>query len=219
MVGILRADGSEGFLPLQEAKKFQLYRADKVTLAVGDKIRTTQNGFARDSRRGLFGKDAKKDVNNGRTYEVAGFTREGDIKLDNGYILSRNYGGLTHGYVVTSHSSQGKTSDVALVAVGSESLTAANREQFYVSVSRGREAVKLYTDDKEGMRAAIQTSGARLSATEMMEGVNAISKPKPGLRERLFKLQHTYRIYKEKLARLAMWNSIDQQREGRGLER
>jgi len=38
--------------------------------------------------------------------------------------------------------------DVALVAVGSESLAAANREQFYVSVSRGPGAVKLYTDDK-----------------------------------------------------------------------
>jgi ATP-dependent exoDNAse (exonuclease V) alpha subunit len=218
-VGIRRADGSMDTLPLKEAKKFQLYAREEVGLAVGDKIRTTQNGFARDSKKGLLGKAARKDVNNGRIYEVAGFTREGDIKLGNGYILPKNYGGLTHGYVVTSHASQGKTSDVALVAVGSESLAAANREQFYVSVSRGREAVRLYTDDKEGMRAAIQTSGARLSATEMMEGVNAISKRKPGLRERLFRLQHTYRIYKEKLARLAMWNSINQQREGRGLER
>ena len=218
-VSIRRADGSLDTLPLKEAKKFQLYAAGEVALAVGDKIRTTQNGFAKDSRKGLFGKDAKKDVNNGRTYEVAGFTRDGDIKLDNGYILSKNYGGLTHGYVVTSHASQGKTSDVALVAVGPESLAAANREQFYVSVSRGREAVKLYTDDKEAVRSAIQSSGARLSATEMMEGVNAISKPKRGLRERIFKLQHTYRIYKEKLARLAAWDSINRQREGRGLER
>jgi conjugative relaxase-like TrwC/TraI family protein len=218
-VSIRRADGSTGILPLQEAKKFQIYMADTVALAVGDKIRTTMNGFAKNSRNGVFGKDVKKDVNNGRTYEVAGFTRDGDIKLDNGYILSKNYGGLTHGYVVTSHSSQGKTSDVALIAVGSESLAAANREQFYVSVSRGREAVRIYTDDKEAMRSAIQSSGARLSATEMMEGVKAISKPKPGLRERLFKLHHTYRIYKDKLAQLAMRNSINQQREGGGLER
>jgi len=215
-VNIRRADGTIDILPLREAKKFQLYAQDEVTLATGDKIRLTQNGFAKDSRRGLLGKQANKEVNNGATYEVAGFTRNGDIKLNNGYVLPRNYGGVTHGYVVTSHSSQGKTADVALVAASSESLAAANREQFYVSVSRGREAVRLYTDDKEAMRSAIKTSGARLSATEMMEGVNAISKPRPGLKERLFKL---HRTYKEKLARLVAWNSINQQREGRGLER
>jgi conjugative relaxase-like TrwC/TraI family protein len=218
-VSIRLSDGGVGKLPLHEAGKFQVYAPDEITLAAGDKIRTTMNGFARNSTKGLIGKEARKDVNNGRTYEVAGFTREGDIRLENGYILSKNYGGLAHGYVVTSHSSQGKTSDVALIALGSQSLAAANREQFYVSVSRGREAVRLYTDDKEGVRSAIQMSGARISATEMMEGAGAAARPKAGFRERLFTLQRNYRIYKEKLARLVMWNSISQQREGRGLER
>jgi conjugative relaxase-like TrwC/TraI family protein len=218
-VSIRRTDGTDSFLPLQEAKKFQLYSAGEVALSVGDTIRTTQNGFAKDSRKGLAGKGARKDINNGRIYEVAGFTREGDIRLGNGYILPKNYGGLTHGYVVTSHASQGKTCDVALVAVGPESLAAANREQFYVSVSRGREAVRLYTDDKEAVRSAIQSSGARLSATEMMEGVKSISKPKRGLKERLFTLHRAYRIYKDRLVQLAMRDSINRQREGRGLER
>jgi conjugative relaxase-like TrwC/TraI family protein len=217
-VSIRRGDGGAGILPLNEAKKFQLYSAGEVALAVGDKIRTTMNGFA-NPKKGFFAKDAKLRVNNGRIYEVAGFTREGDIRLDNGYVLSRNYGSLTHGYASTSHASQGKTTDIPLVAVSSESLVAANREQLYVSVSRGREAVRIYTDDKEALRAAIQMSSARLSATELMEGVKAVSKPKTGLRERLFRLQQTYRIYKEKFAQLAMRNSINNQREGRGLER
>jgi hypothetical protein len=69
------------------------------------------------------------------------------------------------------------------------------------------------------MRDAIQASGARLSATEMMEGVIPARKPKPGLKDRLHSLQRTWRVYKERLAQLAMWNSINQQREGRGLER
>ena len=60
---------------------------------------------------------------------------KGDIKLTNGFVVPKDYGGLTHGYVVTSHASQGKTVDVSLIALGSESLAAANREQFYVSVS------------------------------------------------------------------------------------
>jgi hypothetical protein len=74
--------------------------------------------------------------------------------------------------VVTSHASQGKTVDKVMIALGSESLAAANREQFYVSVSRGREGVRLYTDDKAAMVAAVEGSSARLSATELMHGVD-----------------------------------------------
>jgi len=215
---IERADGNAGVLPLKEAAKFQLYAAGEVALAKGDRLRITQNGFAKDPRAGALGA-SKKQVNNGAVYEVEGFTRDGDIKLNNGYVLPRNYGGIAHGYVMTSHASQGKTTDVALLALSSESLPAANREQFYVSVSRGREAARIYTDDKEAMRSAIQGSGARLSATELMQGAGAVTRPRPGLRERLLTLHRTYRVYKEKLARLAMWNSINRQREGRGLER
>ena len=60
-----------------------------------------------------------------------------------------------------------------LVALGSESFAAANREQLYVSLSRGREAVRLYTDDKAAMMDAVQGSSARLSATELMDEEDA----------------------------------------------
>jgi len=52
--------------------------------------------------------------------------------------------------------------------LGQESLAAASREQFYVSVSRGRESVTLYADDKQAMLDAVQASEARLSATELL---------------------------------------------------
>lgn len=209
-VKIARADGTEDVLPLSEASKFQLYEQDDLTLAKGDKIRMTQNGFAL-SKKAVLGRD-KKQVNNGATYEVEGFTREGDIKLSNGYVLPKNYGGLTHGYVLTSHASQGKTTDVALIALGSESFSAANREQFYVSVSRGREAVRLYTDDKEAMRDAIKGSGARLSATELVD-----EKPKPrprfdGLR-RAFRLHEMQRAYEAVKTRMTQWATFQQPRE------
>jgi len=86
-------------------------------------------------------------------------------------VIPKSYGGLSYGYATTSHASQGKTVDVPLVAVGSESFPAANREQLYVSLSRGREAVRVYTDDKAAMMEAVQGSAARLSAMELMEEV------------------------------------------------
>jgi hypothetical protein len=161
----------------------------------------------------VLGRD-KKQVNNGATYEVEGFTREGDIKLSNGYVLPKNYGGLAHGYVLTSHASQGKTTDVALIALGSESFSAASREQFYVSISRGREAVRLYTDDKEAMRDAIKESGARLSATELV-GEKPKPKPRPrldGLR-RAFRLHEMQRAYQAVKTRMSQWAMFQQQRE------
>ena len=91
-----------------------------MALAKGDKLRITMNGFVeRETRRGLLGRKAKDRLDNGAIYEVDGFTRKGDIRLTNGFVIPKNYGGITNGFVVTSHASQGKTVDVALVALGS----------------------------------------------------------------------------------------------------
>jgi ATP-dependent exoDNAse (exonuclease V) alpha subunit len=108
-------------------------------------------------------------------------------------VLPKDYGGISHGYVVTSHASQGKTVDKVLIALGSESFSAANKEQFYVSVSRGREGVRLYTDDKAAMMEAVQGSAARLSATELMQ--SAPAKPKPTLTQRLIRSGVIQRAY------------------------
>jgi len=212
-VSIRRENGGEDFLPLQEAKKFQVFTPGEVVFAKGDKLRPTFGGQARETK-GLLGR-RKNKVNNGQIYEVEGFTRDGDIKLSNGYVLPKDYGGITHGYVVTSHASQGKTVDAVLIAMGHESLSAASREQFYVSVSRGRESVRLYTDDKAAMMEAVQASGARLSATELMQAEQA--KPKRAVS--MLKMRETYRLWMDKRARIAAWERVHRQQEGRGLER
>jgi AAA domain len=202
-VRIERADGGVVALPLHEAKKFQAYEARTIAVAAGDMLRITQNGFTQESRRGL--KKAKDRLNNGAVYEVEGFTREGDIRLSNGFIVPKDYGGLAHGYTSTFHASQGKTVDAVLIAVGQESLMAANREQFYVSVSRGRSSVRLYTDDKTAMLAAVRASAARLSASEMMQGVAPKPKRGPNVLQRLFKMQriqNTYAAIRERVAAL-----------------
>lgn len=171
---VRKADGTEGALPLSEAGRFEVYEARTLRLTAGDRIRITQNGSTEPVKRG--GKFAASRLNNGDLFEVKGFTKAGDILLTNGFVVPRNYGGITQGYVVTSHASQGSTVDQVLIALGSESLAAANRQQFYVSVSRGREAVRLYTDDKEALAEAVKGDGSRLSATELIQGTKA--KPK-----------------------------------------
>jgi hypothetical protein len=162
----------------------------------------------------------KQRLNNGSVYEVEGFDKQGDIRLSNGFVVPKDYGGIAHGYVVTSHASQGKTVDIVLLAVGQESFAAANKEQFYVSVSRGREAVRLYTDDKAARLDAVKDSGARLSASELMEKKQA--KPRESAMRRLFRVQEIQRAYRAVRERVAAAWDVSTHREvpaHRGVER
>jgi hypothetical protein len=212
-----RADGSGAVLPLNQADRFQLFRPERVAIASGDKLRITMNGFVeRETRRGVLGVKQKDRLNNGSLYEVEGFTKKGDIRLAGGVVLPKDYGGVTHGYVVTSHASQGKTVDVSLIALGHESFAAANREQLYVSVSRGREAVRLYTDDKTAMMEAVQGSAARLSASELVQA--APPKPRPSFMQRMVRtgvIQRAYTAVRERMA--AYSHTIHQHRQQEGL--
>jgi ATP-dependent exoDNAse (exonuclease V) alpha subunit len=183
-VRVARKDGSDSVLPLAEVKKFQVYRPEKLLLAEKDKVRFTMNGLTRETRRG--GKLVKSRVNNGQIGEVKRLLKNGDIELTNGFVIPKDYGGLDYGYVVTSHASQGKTVDVPLVAMGSESFAAANREQIYVSLSRGRRGIRIYTDDKAAMMEAVQRSSARLSAMELMGEEQARKVKRKAGRERLY---------------------------------
>ena len=82
--------------------------------------------------------------------------------------MKPGFGHWTHGYVVTSHAAQGKTVDVVLIAESSRSFPAASREQFYVSVSRGRERALVFTDDVAALHRAVTRSEPRPTATELI---------------------------------------------------
>lgn len=200
-VMVERENGRTEKLALLQANRFQLYEAKQLELAKGDRLRITQNGFTAETRRG--GKTAKSRLDNGDIYQVSGFTKEGDIQLSNGFVVPKSYGGMTHGYVVTSHASQGTTVDKVLIALGTESLAAANRQTLYVAFSRGREAARLYTDDKAAVLEAVKTDAKRLSATELMEGIAPVKRPS-GI-QRLIHAQKIQRAYGAVREHMAGW--------------
>ena len=150
---------SPATLPLEHAKRFQAYRPREISLASGDLIRITKNGQTIDQ---------KHRLNNGSIYRVASFDQRGNVVLDNGWTVSKEFGHFTHGYVMTSHASQGKTVDHVFIGESAQSLPAASREQFYVSASRGREQVTIYTDNKSQLLDAVQKGDNRLTATELV---------------------------------------------------
>ncbi len=152
-------------LNLKRAKDFDVYRPLDIKLAKGDTIRITKNGTDLNNKR----------LNNGKILEVVGFGVSGStIKLrspgrTNGlvYEVSKHHGNFNHAYCITSYASQGKTYDRVLIAQPSATFPASNMKQFYVSVSRGREAVKIYTDDKDDLLQTIQKEGDRMSVHEL----------------------------------------------------
>lgn len=144
---------------LKLAPRFQVYKREALPLSKGDRVRFTANGHD---------KSGKHRLNNGAVHRIRRFSPTGDIVLDNGWLVDKQHGFLAAGYVVTSHSSQGRTVDKVIIAESGESLAAASQEQFYVSVSRGRYQAKLFTDNREALRDAITRTDTRMAAVELV---------------------------------------------------
>lgn len=158
-------------LPLDQAERFSVFRQAALQVAAGDALRITKGGVAADGKRRL---------NNGDIYTVAGFTDKGDLvvrprnpkQARDEFVIGKDFGHLAHGLVVTSHASQGKTVDRVFIGQSSRSFLASSREQFYVSASRGREQVQIFTDDKAELLDAVSHSDDRVSATELVTGID-----------------------------------------------
>jgi conjugative relaxase-like TrwC/TraI family protein len=202
-----KQDGARAALPIGQSKHFEVYRTREVALAKGDRLRITKNGEAK-----VEGQAKGTRLNNGDIFTVEGFTKDGDIRLENGKLLPKNFGHFSLGYVDTSYASQGKTVDRVFIAAGNESLPAANQQQWYVSASRGREMAKIYVEDKQEVRDAFARTGQRLSAVELTH-----TKLRGSWKERIqqtFERHRVTRFLKQRAASIAAgWQSRRQ--EGR----
>jgi conjugative relaxase-like TrwC/TraI family protein len=159
-IGTVRMTGTLGreiAVPLKEAQRFQVFEEREIRVGKGEQIRITRNGESADGRR----------LNNGNTFTVEKFKKDGAIVLSNGAELDAKHGHFTYGYCQTSHSSQSKSVRDVLVAQSEESFVASSREQFYVSVSRGKESIRIYTDSRRGLQEAVGNTAARQSAVEL----------------------------------------------------
>ena len=88
-------------------------------------------------------------------------------------LLNRGALHLDQGIVVTSHASQGKTVAQVIVSVPVEAFSQANEAQFYVSMSRARKSMHLFTDSKVALREAVTRKSTRLSPWELITGGKA----------------------------------------------
>ena len=160
-------DDQTTMLPTQKSSAYDVFREGKIGLSKGDTVRLTRNGFD----------EAEKRLNNGQTLEVMSVRKNGKLVLRNTaskaqYELKSDYGHLAHAHCVTSHASQGKTVDEVFISQPSATFPATDAKQFYVSVSRAKERVRIYTDDKEMLLEHASELGTRQSALELVTRQN-----------------------------------------------
>jgi ATP-dependent exoDNAse (exonuclease V) alpha subunit len=74
---------------------------------------------------------------------------------------------IDHGYASTSHSAQGATVDRVIVDIDTRlSPELVNRKQFYVSISRARNALTVFTDNRTQLGRAVNRSREKSVALE-----------------------------------------------------
>jgi conjugative relaxase-like TrwC/TraI family protein len=160
--------------PAACAARFEVYRPSRLKIAVGDRVRVTRNGVTADGRHKL---------RNGAILTVDGFTSKGELVVDHGWVIPKEWGHISLGYAVSAESSQGRTVDKVFVSLSTESFPAVNQRRFSVPTTRGKEQVLVFTDDREGLLKAAQRPDEPLSATEFAES----QQRKRPLRQRLKK--------------------------------
>lgn len=150
-------DGQEKVLSLAAAKSFEVYNKERIELAAGDTIRISRN----------FQESGHRFRNNELCAIVA--IDEDNITLRDGRLIKCS--GPLHldqGIVVTSFASQGKSVDQLIASVPIEAFCQVNEAQFYVTMSRARFAMHLFTDSIEALREAVCRPSERLSGLELI---------------------------------------------------
>jgi hypothetical protein len=126
-------------------------------ISTGERLLLKANRKLADGRR----------ATNGELVTVSRVRPDGVIELQDGRHLDWSYREFLPGYAVTSYGSQGKTVDFILFS-DSTVKAATNQQQWYVSISRGRRGIRIFTSDKTQLRENVIRSGHRPLALDLI---------------------------------------------------
>ena len=150
----LTMNGKTTKIGYKRSSSFVVARKRRIEVAVGDRLQMKFNGMSVEGSPILNGElvTVSRIFKNGN---VSVRDRNGDAKT-----LSPDQRLANLGYAVTSYASQGKTVDTVLFS-DSHSKAATNSNQWYVSISRARRKIRIYTSSKEELRENLQRDGER----------------------------------------------------------
>jgi len=151
----------------------EVFREEPRRFAVGDRIQYREAQVPEGSRVKVDG----YRIANGQVGVIRAIDGKGraQIQLEgSGRRVALDLGRpqpIDHAYALTSHSSQGRTVDRALVVVDTEqSRELVNRQQFYVGISRARLEARVFTDSREELPRAVDRDAGKASALALVKG-------------------------------------------------
>jgi conjugative relaxase-like TrwC/TraI family protein len=143
-------------VPRQQLDRINICRSLTIPLAQGDRLQIKANRCMASG----------KMVTNGELVSVKSVHEDGRIDLADGRILDSSFREFLPGYAVTSYGSQGKTVDYVLFS-DSAVRAATDRRQWYVTISRGRRGIRIFTPDKDQLRENVIRSGDQPLALDL----------------------------------------------------
>ncbi len=153
---LVEAGGRIRSVSFDQLENFHVCRVKEMKLAVGDRLQLKSNGTTRTGCK----------LANGELVTIQSMLPNGRIRLKDGRILEEHYREFVRGYAVTSYASQGKTVDYVLFS-DSAVRSATNDQQWYVTTSRGKKGIRIFTQDRNQLRDGIIRSGRRALALEL----------------------------------------------------
>lgn len=156
---VVEAAGKIRSVPFRHAGKLTVCKKEELRLSRGDRLQLKANAKTADGERLI----------NGELVTVKRVKADGSIRLDDGRVLPPDFRQFVRGYAVTSYASQGKTVDYVLFS-DSSIKAATNARQWYVTISRGRRGVKVFTTDKKQLRENVTRSGQNELALDLVRG-------------------------------------------------
>jgi conjugative relaxase-like TrwC/TraI family protein len=158
MLTVARANGEHLTYDPRRLQGVTVYREAERNFATGERVQFTAP-------------DRTRHIANRELATVESIDPKGDmrLRLDSGRTINfavRDHPHLDHGYAVTSHSSQGQTTDRVLVHVDSDRQgeRLVNRRFAYVAISRSRDDARIYTNDKGRLSATLSRDTSHRSA-------------------------------------------------------
>jgi len=137
------------FQPRWHAARIDVAEQRNIEVSLGDRLLIRRN----DRRMGLT---------NGDVVTVSQLDADGTIHSREGAVIGPQFRHFCHGYVVTSHKSQGRTHTSIILAAEEVDAKAA-----YVSCSRGRERCSVFVPDLTHFLKRLPRSGDRTAALDL----------------------------------------------------
>jgi ATP-dependent exoDNAse (exonuclease V) alpha subunit len=146
---VLIKDGRRSMVSYRYADRIAVAKATEMEVAPGDRLQLKASGRSVEGAR----------LNNGELVTVERVEPNGNLAIQDEHGTTKTLAPaqrlFVRGFAVTSYGSQGKTVDTVLFS-DAGSRAATNAQQWYVTISRGKRRVVVFTSDKAQLRAGIE---------------------------------------------------------------